>query len=102
MGGRPTEDRNDAGVWALTCFVTRAGYRHRGIARALTQAAVDFARDRGARALEAYPIVAEPDKRYDWGELHVGVRAWLLAAGFAEVSHPTPRRAVMRIDFPAS
>ena len=34
-----------------------------------------------------------------WGELHVGNRSIFDAAGFAEVSHPTPRRVVMRIDF---
>ena len=34
-----------------------------------------------------------------WGELHVGSRSIFEAAGFAEVSHPTLRRVVMRIDF---
>jgi len=28
-----------------------------------------------------------------------GTRSMFAAAGFAEVSHPTPRRVVMRIDF---
>jgi hypothetical protein len=34
-----------------------------------------------------------------WGELHVGNRSVFEAAGLAEVSHPTERRFVMRIDF---
>jgi hypothetical protein len=34
-----------------------------------------------------------------WGELFVGSRSMFAAAGFAEVSRPSPRRAVMRIDF---
>jgi len=34
-----------------------------------------------------------------WGELHVGARQVFEDAGFAEVSHPTLRRVVMRIDF---
>jgi hypothetical protein len=34
-----------------------------------------------------------------WGELHVGNSNIFEAAGFAAVSHPTPRRVVMRIDF---
>jgi hypothetical protein len=34
-----------------------------------------------------------------WGELHVGSRSAFAAAGFNEVSRPTKRRAVMRIDF---
>ncbi len=51
------EDKADASVWAVTCFVTRTGYRRRGISAALARAAVDFARERGARALEAYPMI---------------------------------------------
>ena len=44
------EDREDVSVWAVTCFVTRAGFRRRGVSAALAAAAVGFARDRGARA----------------------------------------------------
>jgi hypothetical protein len=35
------EDKSDDSVWAVTCFVTRAGFRHRGVSRALARAAVD-------------------------------------------------------------
>jgi len=45
------EDKNDDSVWAVTCFVTRTGFRRRGVSRALARASVDFARKRGARAL---------------------------------------------------
>ena len=90
------EDRGDAGVWAITCFVTRVGFRRRGVSRALATAAVAFARERGARALEAYPIV-RTDVLAE--ELHVGTVGVFEAAGLAEVSRPTPRRLVMRIDF---
>jgi hypothetical protein len=34
-----------------------------------------------------------------WGELHVGSRSIFAAAGFAELSRPTLRQVVMRIDF---
>ena len=94
-----TEDKLDDGVWAVTCFVTRAGFRRRGISYALARAAIDFARDRGARALEGYPISTTPGQDITWGEVHVGSRSIFDAAGFAEVSHPTPRRFVMRVDF---
>ncbi len=93
------EDKTDSDVWAVTCFVTRAGYRRRGISYALARAAVDFARERGARALEGYPILTKPGKEITWGEVHVGSRSIFAAAGYEEVSHPTPRRFVMRIDF---
>ena len=94
-----TEDKTDESVWAVTCIFARAGFRRRGIGHALAQAAVEFARERGARALEAYPMVTEPGDDIMWGELHVGTRSMFAAAGLDEVSRPTLRRAVMRIDF---
>jgi GNAT superfamily N-acetyltransferase len=89
------EDKADDGVWAVTCFVTRAGFRRRGVSRALARAAVDFARERGARALEGYPMTTT---NAILGEMHVGTERTFAEAGLVEVSRPTTRRAVMRID----
>jgi GNAT superfamily N-acetyltransferase len=94
------EDKADDGIWAVTCFVTRKGYRKRGITYALAAATVSYAREQGARALEAYAMITEPGKEITWGELHVGNCQVFAEAGFTEVSHPSPRRVVMRIDFP--
>jgi hypothetical protein len=66
---------------------------------ALARAAIEHARERGARALEGYPMIPKPGQGISWGELHVGNRKVFAAAGFTEVSHPTPLRVVMRIDF---
>src|SRR3712207_2529195 len=93
------EDKADDTVWAVTCFVTRAGFRRRGVSRALARAAVDFARQRGARALEGYPMLTPAGEEVLLSELHVGTRSIFAAAGFTEVSRPTKRRVVMRIDF---
>lgn len=93
------EDKADGSVWAVTCFVTRAGFRRRGVSRALARAAVGFARERGARAVEGYPVITQPGQEVAWGELHVGSRSIFVGAGFAEVGRPTPRRVVMRIEF---
>jgi len=93
------EDKADDGVWAVTCFVTRTGFRRQGVMYALAEAAVGFARERGARALEGYPMITQPGYEMTWGELYVGHRNAFAAAGFKEVSRPTVRRVVMRIDF---
>ena len=96
------EDKADHSVWAVTCFVTRTGFHRRGISRALARAAVDFARERGARALEGYPMIPQPQEKTTLpSELHVGSRSVFADAGFAEVGQPTSRRVVMRIDFEA-
>ena len=90
------EDKTDDSVWAVTCFVTRAGFRKRGVSKALARAAVDFARERGARAIEGYPMTT---KNVISEELHVGTEGVFADAGFGEVSRPTLRRVVMRVDF---
>jgi GNAT superfamily N-acetyltransferase len=93
------EDKTDDGIWAVTCFVTRTGFRRRGISRALARATVDYARQRGARALEGYPMITQPGQEVMSVELHVGSRSIFADAGFVEVNRPTLRRVVMRIDF---
>jgi GNAT superfamily N-acetyltransferase len=90
------EDKADDSVWALTCVFTRAGFRRRGIGRELVRTAVEFARERGARAIEGYPMTTK-DALLE--ELHCGTEATFTAAGFSEVTRPTVRRVVMRIDF---
>jgi GNAT superfamily N-acetyltransferase len=96
------EDKDDDGVWAVTCFAVRKGYRGRGLTYPLARATIDFARDRGARALEAYPMITQAGKEITWGEVHVGARQVFEEAGFTEVSRPTVRRVVMRLDFDTS
>ena len=91
-----TEDKTDEAVWAVTCLLTRVGFRKRGISRALARAAVDFARERGAGAIEGYPITT---KKVLLEELHVGTESVFADAGLGEVSRPTKRRVVMRVDF---
>jgi GNAT superfamily N-acetyltransferase len=93
------EDKEDDTIWAVTCLFTRAGRRRQGVSYALAAAAVDHARRSGGRALEAYPMVMEPGQPMIAEELHVGTRSVFAAAGLTEVSRPTVRRAVMRIDF---
>jgi hypothetical protein len=65
------------------------------VSRALAAAAVAFARERGARAIEAYPIIAT---NVIAEELHVGTPGVFADAGLVEVSRPTVRRLVMRAE----
>ncbi len=94
-----SEDKDDEDVWSVTCMVVRKGFRGRGLTYLLARATIDHARTRGARALEAYPMVTQPGKQITWGELHVGPHQAFEEAGFKEITRPTVRRSVMRIDF---
>jgi hypothetical protein len=46
-------------------------------------------------------MITQPGQESTWDELRVGSRSIFAAAGFAEVSRPSLRRVVMRIDFEA-
>jgi ribosomal protein S18 acetylase RimI-like enzyme len=50
----PTID--DRPVWSIVCFAVSSAARGRGVARALLEGAIDYARERGAAGLEAYPV----------------------------------------------
>ena len=47
---------DDLPVWSIYCFTVRVGYRRQGIARALLEGLIGYAREEGAPALEAYPV----------------------------------------------
>ena len=91
-----SQDKDDPSVWAIACLVVRKGYRKRGLTYPLVAGAVEHARARGAAAIEGYPMVTAGT--VTWDELSVGPVGPFLAAGFREVSHPTKRRLVMRLD----
>ena len=82
-------------VWSVSCFYIDKAYRRRGVSVALLTAAVDFARSRGARIVEGYPV--EPD-----GDNYPAVFAWTgtaktyTRAGFDEVLRRSPTRPIMR------
>jgi GNAT superfamily N-acetyltransferase len=92
------EDPDDPDVWAIVCFAIRPGYRGQGLTRPLTKAAVQYAQAHGAKAVEGYPMLPKPGQTVSWGEMNVGSRNTFVTAGFREVSHPTTRRVVVRLD----
>jgi ribosomal protein S18 acetylase RimI-like enzyme len=84
-------------VWSITCFTIDRRHRRRGVAAALLDAAVEFARQRGAEVVEAYPIDTAGGKRSS-ADLYTGTLAMFERAGFEEVARrggrPIVRRAV--------
>jgi GNAT superfamily N-acetyltransferase len=88
---------DDRPVWSITCFSIDRRHRRRGVAAVLLDAAVDFAQERGAEVVEAYPIDTAGAKRSS-AELYTGTLAMFERAGFEEVARrggrPIVRRAV--------
>ena len=89
---RPVDDQP---VWAVPCIFVQRSHRRRGLSVALLEAACAHAAERGAPALEGYPLEprtgAMPDA-FAW----TGTVAAFRAAGFEEVARHRPGRPVMR------
>lgn len=85
---------DDVPVWAINCFVVAKKFRRQGLMVRLIEAATAFAFEKGAPAVEAYPIASGPEGYAP--DLYLGTERAFLAAGFTEVARPLPRRPVMR------
>lgn len=89
---KPVDDRP---VWSVTCFFVLPGQRRRGVSLALLKEAVAFARERGARIVEGYPVEprgGDAPAAFLWH----GTRSTFDRAGFREVARGSARRPIMR------
>ncbi len=90
-------------VWSILCFNIRTGFRRRGVAAALLDGVVDFARQSGAPGVEAYPIDPE-GSRVNANFGYVGVTPMFEKAGFERIVETSARsdrrpRILMRLMF---
>ena len=96
---RPIDDRP---VWSIVCFVVGRHHRRQGVAAALLEAAIDYARAHGGRTLEGYPL-HESRGKVASSAAYVGTQAMFERAGFtvAELrswDDTTPPRPIMRLE----
>jgi len=89
---------DDVPVWSISCLYVRKGYRQKGIARALIEAAIEAAKKAGVPALEAYPL----DRRLTPSSTSTGFATTYAKAGFKTVARHVPPRPIMRYDLPAA
>jgi GNAT superfamily N-acetyltransferase len=54
--------------WSIHCIFVREGYRGKGLSTQLIQAAVEYARAKGAKIISAFPIPSENRKRFPENE----------------------------------
>jgi GNAT superfamily N-acetyltransferase len=82
-------------VWSIVCFFVARRYRDGGLTTALIEAAIEHARENGARIVEAYPLIPEAT-RYPQYERYTGVISTFEKIGFEVVVQRSPRRPIMR------
>jgi predicted GNAT family acetyltransferase len=96
-GSAPVDaaDSSDPAVWAISCFFIRAKARGRGITHRLVEGGIDFARQNGARLVEACPIDLSRDSRSIG--LFVGSSQVFEKAGFERLVERKVGRPLMRL-----
>jgi GNAT superfamily N-acetyltransferase len=92
----PVDDR--PGLWAVPCFFVRADHRNGGVTAARLRAAVKFASEHGAVAIEGFPI--DPSTRSRSASAsYTSVLSTFAAGGFHEMARRTPKgRVIVRRD----
>ena len=88
-------------VWSVWCIRVRPGHRGKGIAGALLEGAVAYAREQGAPAVEGYPV-DNAGQKVDTTMAYVGTRGLFERAGFTRAADTTSvsggfPRVVMRL-----
>ena len=79
-------------TWSIACFYVQRTQRGQGVAKALLQAAINYARAQGAAVLEAYPVAPDsPSYRF------MGFKPRFEKAGFSGAGMAGTRRNVMRL-----
>ena len=86
---------DDAKVWSIICFVVPAEHRGKGVARALLDGGIVFAKKHKVKLLEAYPVDKSGRSHDDF--MWFGAKSMFDAAGFREVARRKPTRPVMRL-----
>jgi GNAT superfamily N-acetyltransferase len=88
---KPVDDKP---VWSIVCFFVDSRTRGKGVAEALLQGAIEYARSKGARLLEAYPVDKGERSHPDF--MFFGAKSMYDRAGFKEVARRRETRPVVR------
>ena len=88
---------DDQPAWAVVCFYVLRSERRGGVAATLLDAAVAFAAEHGATAVEGYPKDTDGARKHA-NEMFVGSLSMFADAGFTEVGRRSPTRPIMRRD----
>jgi len=94
---------DDVPVWSIVCFVVSRHSRRQGVAAALLDAAIDYARSHGATTLEAYPVEVPTGERIHSANAFHGTLTMFERAGFTVVERrqwnaTSPVRPIVRLD----
>ena len=82
-------------VWSVVCFFVAKPFRSRGLMISLLEAAVRYAKARGAKIVEGYPVEYKR-RRMSGSEGFTGVVSVFRRSGFVEALRRSTSRPIMR------
>lgn len=88
---------DDKPVWSITCFFIKKQFRHIGLSQLLIKGAIDFAKKKKIKTLEAYPAIPYSENM-PHPFLWVGVLSSFIKNGFRIVKQNSKSRAMVRIE----
>jgi GNAT superfamily N-acetyltransferase len=88
---------DDKPVWSIPCFFVKKEYRRRGLSKLLIKGAIDYARKKKIRTLEAYPVIPYSEKMPD-AFLWIGALSAFTKNGFRVVQRNGKSKAIVRLD----
>lgn len=88
---------DDKPVWSITCFFIKREFRHQGLSGHLIKGAVEFAKRKKIKILEAYPAIPY-SQNVPHPFLWVGVLSSFIKNGFKIVKQSSKSRAMVRLE----
>jgi len=86
---------DDKPVWSITCFYITKEYRRKGISMLLIKGAINYCKAKGAKVIEAYPVVPYSSKVPD-AFMWTGMPTAFEKVGFIVAEKRSDSRPIMR------
>ena len=86
---------DDLPVWSVVCFYVAKSYRYKGLMVRMLEAAINYAKEQGAKIVEGYPVEPKSSSLPPVSSF-TGVLSTFQETGFVEVARRSERRPIMR------
>jgi len=83
-------------VWSITCFFISKEFRNKGLSQQMIEGACEWAFERGAEIVEAYPYDLPKGERQPDPFVYTGIASPFRKTGFVEIARRSAKRPVMR------
>ncbi len=90
---KPIDDRK---VWSIACLFIDKSFRKQGVATELVKAASKYAKSKGSKLVEGYPVEHKSDKDIPPTFAWTGIPSAFVKSGFKEILRRSPTRPIMR------